>query len=133
MRSAAGRFLPGIGSGQAGPGRPKGLQARCRELTNDGEDLAEIAGRFLRGEIPGQSARDRLEAMRFLADRAYGKAPETILQANVNVGPSAITELSKQDLEALARSVAPALLPSAATSAALEHATADNLAESLDN
>ena len=62
-------FEPGQ-SGNPG-GRPKGLAARIRAQTNDGDDLVDLALSVLRDKEAGY--RVRLEAATWLADRGFGR------------------------------------------------------------
>lgn len=96
-RSKAHLWRPGQ-SGNPG-GRPKGLAARIRE-TNSPERLAtafeEIA------YDPNTSARDRMEALRWLGERGYGKTPEvTLVGAMTEEQRDAAAELSRDQLLAL--------------------------------
>ena len=64
-------FVPGR-SGNPG-GRPKGLARRVRELVgDDGERIAVFFVEVMTD--PKQRTADRLEAARWLADRAFGKS-----------------------------------------------------------
>ena len=64
-------------------GRPKGVRARIAEETNDGADILEGFLKVARGE-ERCTARDRLDAWRYLADRLWGRAPETVLTGQLN-------------------------------------------------
>ena len=91
-------FLPGQ-SGNPG-GRPKGLSRRVRELVgDDGESIAQ----FMITVMTDANARtaDRLEAAKWLADRAFGKSIQA-LDVEVRPYPAIdVTQLSDDDLEAL--------------------------------
>lgn len=56
-------------------GRPKGLASRCREATKDGAILIDLMLRICKGELKRATVRDRIEAAKWLADRAFGTAP----------------------------------------------------------
>jgi hypothetical protein len=96
VRDEKGRIRPGHTLNPGG--RPKGFAQKCRDATDDGNDLVATAQKFARGEIPGQSTRDQLEAIKFLTAYGWGKAPET----NVNI-EVASTEESAQTAADMAR------------------------------
>jgi hypothetical protein len=91
-------FVPGV-SGNPG-GRPKGLSRRVRELVgDDGEAIAEYMLSVMNDEK--QRTRERMEAARWLADRAFGRAVQA-LDIDVSQYPSLDpTKLSSDDLDAL--------------------------------
>jgi hypothetical protein len=95
-------FVPGR-SGNAG-GRPRGLARRVRELVgDDGAAIAEVVLRVMLDER--ERTRDRLEAARFLADRGWGKAVQT-LEVDVPasapvVDPARLAELSDAELQTM--------------------------------
>jgi hypothetical protein len=78
--------------GQSGnpSGRPKGLAAKAREATKDGEELIKVMSKILTGDLlvertyirdgkeqsyyEGPSHRDRIAAAEWLADRGWGKS-----------------------------------------------------------
>ena len=65
-------FTPGV-SGNPG-GRPKGLSRRVRELVgDDGHEIAEFMFTVMNDERARNA--DRIDAAKWLADRAFGKAP----------------------------------------------------------
>ena len=67
-------------SGNPG-GRPRGLVAKVRELTADGDELATFFHTVFRGETLGKlkpSMRDRMAAATWLADRGFGKPHENV-------------------------------------------------------
>jgi len=86
-RDAKGRLLKG---GTANPGgRPKGLAAYIREKTSDLTEVAEFMLATMRGRpVIGEgeemsihhipAMRDRLDAAKWLADRAIGKTPDVV-------------------------------------------------------
>jgi hypothetical protein len=103
-RDSNGRIVAGSGSLNAG-GRPSGLSRRIRELVGESpEEMIQIAISFAKGEIPGQSPKDRLEALKLIFDRGWGRSPETIVTANLNEVSenNPIAQLSRSQLEALA-------------------------------
>lgn len=80
------RAFPKGVSGNPG-GRPKGFAASIRRKTRDGEELISLALKVLRGKlsVTGQdregnamkvepTIKERLEAMKWLADRGWGRA-----------------------------------------------------------
>lgn len=87
--------------GQSGNplGKRKSLEALVRRETHNGADITRFMARVLRGEPyeyptlpPGPhrgvaflpSPQERLEAARWLADRAFGRAPQ-VVEATVDV------------------------------------------------
>jgi hypothetical protein len=90
-------FMPGQ-SGNPG-GRPKGLSRRVRELVgDDGQAIAQYMFTVLRDET--QRTPDRMEAAKWLADRAFGRAVQAL---DIDVYPSSvdISHLSTVNLRAL--------------------------------
>ncbi len=82
-------------SGNPG-GRPKGLAARIRE-TNPPERLAEAFEAI--AYDPATSPRDRMEALRWLGERGYGKTPETHLVGALSDDQrDAAAELTREQL-----------------------------------
>ena len=93
IRTAGGRFAPGVSANPAG--RPKGLASAVRERTKDGKLLLDFMLDMLQGKpidmetvipatVPGEppqtlkfqrtpEARDRLAAAFWLGDRGWGK------------------------------------------------------------
>lgn len=93
-----GRILPGS-AGLNKQGRPPGNFALAvRNATRDGETLIQLALDYVEGRVPEASASDRLRAAEFLANRGWGKSPET----NVNI-EVASTEESAQTAANMAR------------------------------
>jgi hypothetical protein len=90
--------MPGV-SGNPG-GRPKGLSRRVRELVgDDGHVIADYMVTVLNDET--QRTPDRIEAAKWLADRAFGRAVQAL---DIDVYPSSvdINHFSTEDLKALA-------------------------------
>jgi hypothetical protein len=84
-------FPPGVSGNPSG--RPKGFGHRIRELTNDGDELLEIALKVARGKLSiltpfGKdavqvdvlpTAKERLSAVAWLADRGWGKVEQPVV------------------------------------------------------
>jgi hypothetical protein len=100
-----GRPFPKGVSGNPG-GRPssKGLIARIREETRDGEEIADFMLSVFRDKTA--SRRDRMEAASWLTDRAYGRAAQTLRrEVEVPAGVS-FAELTHEQRQALLARVA---------------------------
>jgi hypothetical protein len=104
-------------------GRPTGFAKRIRQMTGeDGADLAELAWRIARGKVKNEkpvvvdgsvtvvrvkpSAKERMEAVKFLGEQAHGKAPRTVEVSGPGGGPLQVeawdlTGLSDEELLAL--------------------------------
>ncbi len=92
-------FKPGQ-SGNPG-GRPKGLTRRVRELVgDDGEAIASYMFSVMSDDR--EKTADRLEAARWLADRGFGKAVQT-MEIDVARQPISIdtSNLSGDELDTL--------------------------------
>jgi|SRR5579859_737494 len=96
-RDAQGRWLPGS---SGGPGRGKSFAQLIKDATDDCRELVQIALRFARGEVEGQTTADQRWAIDFLANRSMGR--EVQIMANVDVVSTAAAELTREQLEALA-------------------------------
>lgn len=72
-------FSKGV-SGNPG-GRAKSFGNFIREQTNDGKELVELALRLLRKSRKDQT---RMEALKWLADRGWGKAVEVLKDERPN-------------------------------------------------
>ncbi len=78
-RDQLGRFVPGHPGRRQSPGRPKGLRDRAQAATHDGADIVRFMLDVLHGRQEGKTA-DRIEAAKWLADRGWGKAEQTVNQ-----------------------------------------------------
>lgn len=65
-------------SGNPG-GRPLSLMHLAREKTDDGVKLIDFALNVLTGQITGAKVSDKIECMKFLADRGWGKPIQPIV------------------------------------------------------
>lgn len=104
IRDASGRIIKGSGAINPG-GRPKGLAARIRALTNDGEVLIQT----LLEIVQTVGSRDRVRATEILLERGYGKTVQTTatiaLEGDAaSAALEALQSLTTGDLERLARS-----------------------------
>jgi hypothetical protein len=96
-------------------GKPKGLASRVREATSDGETLVTFFQGILGGTIKC-NARDRIEAAKWLADRGWGRAVETSVQVEADQATArAAVALTDDQLESLARTIAPPSQPGTST------------------
>ncbi len=79
-RDEKGRLLPGhSGNPRGRPKGSKGLAARLRDMTRNGEDVAEVLVSILMGTRKGGvSAKEQLQAAQIILDRMHGKVPERI-------------------------------------------------------
>lgn len=95
--------------GQSGnpSGRPKGIERRIRELTNDGEDILEILASALKaeGQFEDINHKDRIHVAEIMLDRGWGKALATSINVSADAGqlPDGLLGASDAILEALAR------------------------------
>jgi hypothetical protein len=85
------------------------LAQMVHELTGGGRALTEFMWEMMNGEIPDASARDRLEAAKYLTERGYGKAPQTIeisgtMQHEIGAGYD-LSKLSDAELAQIATSL----------------------------
>src|SRR5687767_12293209 len=97
-----GRWTPG--NAPKSPGRPKGsveFAERIRVATRSGEDLIETAVQFAKGEIRAPAS-VRMEAVRWLTDRGFGKTPDVNVNVDANATAETLEALSLEDLRALA-------------------------------
>lgn len=70
------QFKPGQ-SGNPG-GRPKGLAAKAREATNDGQLLIQFWLDVVAGKIKGATGSDKMRASALLAERGWGRPEEYV-------------------------------------------------------
>jgi hypothetical protein len=106
-RDEKGRLQKGTPSLNPG-GRPKGLAARVREMTDDGTQLIEMYRDIAFGKVKA-TTRDRIEAGKILLERGFGKAHETVLTGELPGAPKEeLAALSMEQLEALATLPTPA-------------------------
>jgi hypothetical protein len=90
-------------SGNPG-GRRKGVVAQIAEMTDDGRKLLEILWEIASGHDADAKTRDRIDAAKYLTDRIFGKAPETILAAALPAETAeAAAALSSEQIRELAR------------------------------
>ncbi len=103
--------------GQSGnpSGRPKGsagFAANIREETDGGKELWEFALSVMRGQVEvqavasggtvvdiGPSLKERMDAMKWLADRGFGKPPNGVDEDEDRV-PSDVEDMTDEELEA---------------------------------
>ncbi len=77
-RTALGQFRPGVSGNPGGHPQPatKELARYIRDVTRNGTELVEVVLGILRDETAGHNI--RLQAVDWLANRAFGKAPVSI-------------------------------------------------------
>ncbi|MDE2106219.1 MAG: hypothetical protein KGL39_53865 [Patescibacteria group bacterium] len=103
-----------FGEGQKGNpgGRPKGFGSLIRDLTDDGAELTGIALNIARGKMSIQQTsfvtgdtfdvvpnfKERMEAIKWLSDRGWGKPTETVEHRNAQQEIEKLTdaELAEQ-------------------------------------
>ncbi len=102
-RQSGGLWRPGV-SGNPG-GRPKGVASYVREQTQDGREIVDYLLRYVRGETDC-GHRERLEAVKILFDRGFGRAPEISLTATVDAGSVDLSALADDGLTDLIRTLA---------------------------
>lgn len=101
LRDEKGRLLKG-GANMNPGGRPKGLANRIREQTNNLEEQIQVMIEFSTGKRKC-TARDMQEAIKWLADRGFGRAVETQAQIQLDSETSqAAADLSTDQLLELA-------------------------------
>jgi hypothetical protein len=88
-------------------GRPKGLALQIREKTDNLKAQVAFMIDLSEGKIKGATTRDRIEAVKWLADRGHGKAVETSVQVEADKATAdAALSVSEVELEQVARSLA---------------------------
>lgn len=73
-RDRTGRFRPGVSPNPGG--RPRGFARMIREHTGDGKELVDFALEVMRSSK--HPVHVRLDAMKWLADRGFGRAAQPI-------------------------------------------------------
>lgn len=82
------------------PRRPKGVRPRWKvasEVSHNGIDVMRLAARVMNGEIKA-SARDRLEAAKYIGDSLWGKVTETHVNINAEASIEALEGLPADTL-----------------------------------
>lgn len=109
-RTAKGRFAPGV-SGNPG-GRPKGIAAKIREKTNDGDEMIDLFLRVMRGEEMsdamggqgpvqiGPSHKDKLDAAKWLDIRLNGKPVDQIQISETEERAQKYLRMTREELAA---------------------------------
>jgi hypothetical protein len=125
--------------GQSGnpSGRPKGgtkLAKLIRQETSDGQEMVDFAVSIMRGEVKtvvyvkgvaleiGRPLELRVDAMKWLADRGFGKVPDALAEDDVEAAErereeakvkALVDSMSREELIAIARGATiPPALPS---------------------
>ena len=81
-------FKPGV-SGNPG-GRAKGLAAKVRAATKDGDMLVKFMVEVFNGTPEGCTNRDRVDAAKWLGERGWGKAAQPVT-GDEDGGPLTVT------------------------------------------
>jgi hypothetical protein len=90
--------------GNPGGNRPKGVVARIKAMTNDGQDLLEFFQRVATGQDDDFGPRERIQAAQWLADHTFGRAVQTTVQVEAQAQQTeGAIEIADDQLEALAR------------------------------
>lgn len=79
-------------------GRPYSLMKLAREMTNDGVELVEFALKVLRGQLVARTS-DRIECMKFLADRGWGKPIQPIIAKDASDKPKDYSKLTDEEFK----------------------------------
>lgn len=97
IRDEKGRIVKG--SASIGPnGRPKSLRARLAAETSDGELMVNGFVAIATGKLRA-TARDRMDALKWLSDRYWGKTPEVAMVGRLDEdSASAMRELTREQL-----------------------------------
>ena len=92
-------------------GAPINVVRKARRAVYRSDPFAFLAS-VVRGEIDGARPSDRIDASKYLIERAYGKSPDVMLLAQSQVGGFAEdNELTGEALTLLARQLASGKLP----------------------
>jgi hypothetical protein len=96
-------------SGNPG-GRPKGLAARVREVTDDGSEIVDLMVGVLRDE--SASRKERMQAAEWLADRGWGRAVQEVRDAPAMTHPllpdmEELMSMSREELERMTAELRP--------------------------
>jgi hypothetical protein len=101
FRDAKGRLLKGAPVLNPG-GRPRGLAARLRAETKDGQQIIDVFKKIALGQLRA-TTRDRLDAARWIAERMWGKTPDVVITGTMSPEQQAIaSELTREQLLSLA-------------------------------
>lgn len=96
-----------IGKGEGPKGKLQTRSYTAHQLaklaTDGGRTVVELWVQCAAGGIQGATTRDRLHASELLAERLWGKAPQTLAFADVTPARDVLAGLSAEVLEALAR------------------------------
>lgn len=104
VRDATGRFVKGSTGNPGGiTKRFKGLAAYIRTQTDDGRELADFALDVMRNREGVYKHVDRWDAMRWLADRGFGKPVATTVEISGEAPPDLpdLRDLTDEQLDAL--------------------------------
>ena len=84
-------------SGNPG-GRPKGLASKVRQMCN-ADDLVQFFLDVKDKKLQGFTSRDRMDAAKWLAERGHGKAPDIVLNGELDAESAAeAADVSAEDL-----------------------------------
>lgn len=87
-----------------------------KRLGPGGEVLIDFAVNLMDGNIDGARAKDRLDAMKWLAETGYGKRPKEVevsggVDMNLVLPPMDLKQLSDEDLKVIDEKLSATLLP----------------------
>lgn len=71
--------------------------------TRDGTDIISTLVQAMNGDLPGVTPKDRIAVAQWLAERKWGKTPDTVVHAHAHALAAVPPEITSEVLTALAR------------------------------